>query len=157
MMEDEFLSIVCVMPYGMLISRVVLVIGIVLLTVCGFLLGNKIRYSLYPRMLLAYWCRTWILPLLFIAIGLVLMFGVGGEGWLDRILDEVDSALIGLFFDNRDDVRLVPSLPVVSCESAVDSAVGCSPADLHGLSGLVSVTADSHHIRHNSDFAHNIR
>ncbi|WP_128575648.1 hypothetical protein [Photorhabdus temperata] len=42
------------------------------------------------------------------------MFGVGGEGWLDRILDEVDSALIGLFFDNRDDVRLVPSLPVVS-------------------------------------------
>ncbi len=61
-MEDEFLSIVCVMPYGMLIGRVVLVIGIVLLTVCGFLLGNKIRYSLYPRMLLAYWCRTWILP-----------------------------------------------------------------------------------------------
>ncbi|NHB93682.1 hypothetical protein [Photorhabdus cinerea] len=110
-MEGEFLSIVCVMPYGMLISRVVLVIGIVLLAGCGFLLGNTIRHSRYPRMLLAYWCRTWILPLLFITIGLVLMFGVGGEGWLDRILDEVDSVLIGLSFDNRDDVRLVPSLP----------------------------------------------
>ncbi|MGV7963250.1 hypothetical protein QPK13_19830 [Photorhabdus tasmaniensis] len=112
-MEDEFLSILYVMPYGMLISRVVLVIGIVLLAGCGFLLGNKIRCSLYPRMLLAYWCRTWILPLLFIAIGLVLMFGVGGGGWLDRILNEVDSVLIDLFFDNRDDVPLVPSLPVV--------------------------------------------
>ncbi|NDL53007.1 hypothetical protein [Photorhabdus laumondii] len=157
MMKGEFSSILCVMPYGMLISRMVLVIGIILLAVCGFLLGNKIRYSRYPRMLLAYWCRTWILPLLFIAIGLVLMFGVGEEGWLDRILDEVDSVLIGLLFDNRDDVLSAPYPPPVSCGSAVDSAVDCSPADLHGLSGLVSVTTDSHHIRHDPNFAHNIR
>ncbi|WP_146747915.1 MULTISPECIES: hypothetical protein [unclassified Photorhabdus] len=153
-MEDGFLSVLCVMPYGMLISRMVLVIGIILLAVCGFLLGNKIRYSRYPRMLLAYWCRTWILPLLFIAIGLVLMFGVDGAGWLDRILDEVDSVLIGLFFDNQDDM---PPAPYPATSSPVDSAVGCSPADLHELSGLVSVTTDSHHIRHDPDFAHNIR
>ncbi|KGM26503.1 hypothetical protein KS18_20510 [Photorhabdus luminescens] len=121
----------------MLISRVVLVISIVLFTVCGLLLGNKVRHSRYPRMLLAYWCRAWILPLLFIAIGLVLMFGVEGEGWLGRILDEVDSVLMGLFLEHRNDApsALYPaqSSTVVSCGAAVDSAVGCSLADLPGV------------------------
>ncbi|MBS9438304.1 hypothetical protein EAE91_14450 [Photorhabdus noenieputensis] len=117
-MEDEFLSILWVVPYGMLISRVVLVISIVLFTVCGLLLGNKVRYSRYPRMLLAYWCRTWILPLLFIAIGLVLMFGVDGEGWLGRILDKLDSVLMGLFLEHQHDVS--PALyPATSFDSGL--------------------------------------
>ncbi|MGS0628054.1 MULTISPECIES: hypothetical protein [Photorhabdus] len=131
-MEDEFLSILCGMPYGMLISRVVLVIIVVLLTVGGLLLGNKIRHSLYPRMLLAYWCRTWIVPLLFIVIGLVLMFGVGEEGWLGHLLDEIDSVLVGLLFENQGDVS---SSLMLSCGFAVNSTVGCSPAELHGLPG----------------------
>ncbi|WP_214052192.1 hypothetical protein [Photorhabdus caribbeanensis] len=88
----------------MLISRMVLVISIVLLTVCGVLLSNKVRDFLYPRMLLAYWCRTWIVPLLFIAIGLVLMFGVEGEGGLGHILGKLDSVLMGLFLDHQSDV-----------------------------------------------------
>ncbi|QXF31946.1 hypothetical protein CE143_01195 [Photorhabdus luminescens] len=124
----------------MLISRVVLVISIVLFTVCGLLLGNKVRYSRYPRMLLAYWYRAWILPLLFIAVGLVLMFGVEGEGWLGRILDEVDSVLMGLFLDYQHDAppALYPatSSTVVSCGAAVESAVGYSPVDPHGLPGV---------------------
>ncbi|MCW7761247.1 hypothetical protein [Photorhabdus luminescens] len=136
MMEDAFLSILWVKSCGMLISRVVLVIGILLLTVCGVLLGNKVRYSRYPRMLLAYWCRTWILPLLFIAIGLALMFGVGGDGWLDRILGEVDSILIGLFFDNRGDASPAPypatPSPMAPYGAAADSALVVHPADLHG-------------------------
>ncbi|WP_036768290.1 hypothetical protein [Photorhabdus australis] len=136
-MEGEFLSILWGMPYGMLVSRVVLVISIVLLIVCGLLLGNKVRHSRYPRMLLAYWCRAWILPLLFIAIGLVLMFGVEGEGGLGRILGEVDSVLMGLFLDYQYDApsALYPetSSTAVSCGAAADSAVGCSPADPHGL------------------------
>ncbi|WP_146111081.1 hypothetical protein [Photorhabdus hindustanensis] len=121
----------------MLISRVVLVISIVLLIACGLLLGNKVRHSRYPRMLLAYWYRAWILPLLFIAIGLVLMFGVEGEGWLGRMLGEVDSVLMGLFLDYQHDAppALYPatSSTVVSCGAAVDSAVGCSLADLPGV------------------------
>lgn len=108
-------------PYGRVIEYGVLVMALCLFLVWGGLLILALYRSPCPLALLLAWCRHWVIPLLFIGMGLLLI-GNGDHNGVGRWLDAADMWVARFVMDSRSTLA-----PQLSPSHAGQPVVGGAP------------------------------
>ncbi|MGO2143600.1 MAG: hypothetical protein ACTH4K_08655 [Serratia bockelmannii] len=107
-------------PYGRMIEQGALVVTLCLLLVWGGMLGAALCRCPQPWRQLQNWCRQWVMPLLFIGVGLVLI-GNGSHSGVGRWLDAADMWIVRFVMDARGAPE--PARPTPPTSSLADQPV----------------------------------